>query len=176
MIVHLKSGYVVRGHHGQHLGGPYRDREDAERRLRQVEFFKTHPARRRGRKNPLGSGFGAGLLVGAAVLGTIWGVTYYLANKKEAPRTLAEAGRATWIKWHAQARSYVPANASAFQQMILDDIQALPCPICVNHAMGYVAANPIDLSSQAGLRKWLCDFHNAVNSRVGKPLFDCAQA
>jgi hypothetical protein len=72
MIVKLKSGYVVRGDDGRHLGGPYADREDAVERLRQVEFFKTHPARLRGRKNPLGSGFGFGVLVGAGVLGGIW--------------------------------------------------------------------------------------------------------
>jgi hypothetical protein len=41
MIKKVKGGYqVVSEKSGKNLGGPYRTREEAERRLRQVEFFK----------------------------------------------------------------------------------------------------------------------------------------
>jgi len=41
MIKKVKGGYkVVSEKSGKNLGGPYKTREDAEKRLRQVEFFK----------------------------------------------------------------------------------------------------------------------------------------
>jgi hypothetical protein len=41
MIQKVKGGYkVVSEKSGKNLGGPYKTREQAEKRLRQVEFFK----------------------------------------------------------------------------------------------------------------------------------------
>jgi hypothetical protein len=40
MIVKVKNGYQVLSSKGKNLGGPYRTREEAKKRLRQVEFFK----------------------------------------------------------------------------------------------------------------------------------------
>jgi len=40
MIVKRKSGYYVVSESGKNLGGPYVSREAAEKRLRQVEYFK----------------------------------------------------------------------------------------------------------------------------------------
>jgi hypothetical protein len=41
MIKKVKGGYkVVSENSGKNLGGPYKTREEAEKRLRQVEFFK----------------------------------------------------------------------------------------------------------------------------------------
>ena len=41
MIKKVKDGYkVVSEKTGKNLGGPYKTREAAEKRLRQVEFFK----------------------------------------------------------------------------------------------------------------------------------------
>jgi hypothetical protein len=41
MIVKRKEGYFVLSEKSRrNLGGPYKKREDAERRLRQVEYFK----------------------------------------------------------------------------------------------------------------------------------------
>ncbi|HJZ51251.1 MAG TPA: hypothetical protein VJ228_03570 [Candidatus Acidoferrales bacterium] len=41
MIKKVKGGYkVVSEKSGKNLGGPYKRREEAEKRLRQVEFFK----------------------------------------------------------------------------------------------------------------------------------------
>lgn len=41
MIVKTDLGYVVKSEKtGKTLGGPYKHREQAEARLRQVEFFK----------------------------------------------------------------------------------------------------------------------------------------
>lgn len=42
MIKKTKGGWKVVSHKGKNLGGPYKSRETAERRLRQVEYFKHH--------------------------------------------------------------------------------------------------------------------------------------
>lgn len=49
MIRKVKGGWqVVSEKTGRNLGGPYPTREEAERRLRQVEYFK-HQSRKEGR-------------------------------------------------------------------------------------------------------------------------------
>jgi hypothetical protein len=40
MIVKMKNSYQVRSSKGKNLGGPYKTLAEAQKRLRQVEFFK----------------------------------------------------------------------------------------------------------------------------------------
>lgn len=40
MIVKTDKGYEVRSKEGKKLGGPYDSKEKAEKRLRQIEYFK----------------------------------------------------------------------------------------------------------------------------------------
>jgi hypothetical protein len=40
MIKKVKGGYRVLSSKGKNMGGPYKTREEALKRLRQVEFFK----------------------------------------------------------------------------------------------------------------------------------------
>ena len=40
MIKKVKGGYKVLSEKGKNLGGPYKSKAEAEKRLRQVEFFK----------------------------------------------------------------------------------------------------------------------------------------
>jgi len=40
MIIKKAKGYFVKSEKGKNLGGPYKTRAEAEKRLRQVEFFK----------------------------------------------------------------------------------------------------------------------------------------
>ena len=40
MIRKVKTGYKVLSENGKNLGGPYKTKEEAQKRLRQVEFFK----------------------------------------------------------------------------------------------------------------------------------------
>jgi len=44
VIVKVKAGWQVRSEKGKNLGGPYKSRDQAERRLRQVEWFKSRKA------------------------------------------------------------------------------------------------------------------------------------
>ena len=40
MIVKTSKGYQVKSEKGKNLGGPYKTKAQAEKRLRQVEYFK----------------------------------------------------------------------------------------------------------------------------------------
>lgn len=40
MIKKVKGGYEVKSENGKNLGGPYPSRTEAEKRLKQVEYFK----------------------------------------------------------------------------------------------------------------------------------------
>lgn len=40
MIVKEKDGWCVKSSSGKNLGGPYKTKEEAEKRKKQVEFFK----------------------------------------------------------------------------------------------------------------------------------------
>jgi hypothetical protein len=40
MIKKVKAGYKVVSEKGKNLGGPYKSKSAAQKRLRQVEFFK----------------------------------------------------------------------------------------------------------------------------------------
>jgi hypothetical protein len=42
MIKKVKGGYKVISERGKNLGGPYKSKDEAKKRLRQVEFFKHH--------------------------------------------------------------------------------------------------------------------------------------
>jgi hypothetical protein len=41
MIKKVAGGYKVLSEKGKNLGGPYKTKKEAEKRLRQVEFFKN---------------------------------------------------------------------------------------------------------------------------------------
>jgi hypothetical protein len=44
MIKKVADGYKVTSEKGKNLGGPYKSRKEAEKRLKQVEFFKRKKA------------------------------------------------------------------------------------------------------------------------------------
>ncbi|MGA8104511.1 MAG: hypothetical protein WB869_20300 [Candidatus Acidiferrales bacterium] len=42
MIRKVSGGYKVLSEKGKNLGGPYKSKKEAEKRLRQVEYFKRN--------------------------------------------------------------------------------------------------------------------------------------
>jgi hypothetical protein len=42
MIKKVSSGYRVLSEKGKNMGGPYKSKKEAEKRLRQVEYFKRN--------------------------------------------------------------------------------------------------------------------------------------
>ena len=54
----------------------------------------------------------------------------------------------------------------------------LPCKECQDHAFDYIRKTDLDtaVSNRSKLFAFFVDFHNAVNTRLGKPTFSLANA
>lgn len=50
--------------------------------------------------------------------------------------------------------------------------KTLPCMICRQHCKAYLLEHPPALSSRAEFIRWMVDFHNAVNTRLDKPVWE----
>ncbi|KAI8058190.1 ERV/ALR sulfhydryl oxidase domain-containing protein [Syncephalis plumigaleata] len=48
-----------------------------------------------------------------------------------------------------------------------------PCGDCADHLREEIRRHPPDVASRITLSEWLCQTHNEVNRRLGKPIFDC---
>jgi FAD-linked sulfhydryl oxidase len=49
-----------------------------------------------------------------------------------------------------------------------------PCGECASHFRHVVAAAPPRVASRADFSRWMCEAHNTVSRRLGKPSFNCA--
>jgi FAD-linked sulfhydryl oxidase len=50
-----------------------------------------------------------------------------------------------------------------------------PCTYCATHFQQHVAASPPPVQSRSLLTRFLCNYHNDVNARLGKRTFNCAR-
>ena len=49
-----------------------------------------------------------------------------------------------------------------------------PCGYCADTTRDEMVRNPPRTHSRYDLTQWLCELHNEVNDRLGKPIFDCS--
>ena len=96
----------------------------------------------------------------------------------DCPPDVEQLGRATWTFLHTAA-AYYPDKPSVSQRAhMLNMLHSLPslypCSHCASHLHESIKASPPDVSGRVGLSKWLCNRHNEVNERLGKPVFDCS--
>lgn len=93
------------------------------------------------------------------------------------PESRQELGRGTWSLLHIMASTY-PANPSPqtiqehkiFFQLLP---RIYPCPDCRQHMSKMFHELPPRLNSHDEFVQWICEAHNRVNIRLGKPTFDC---
>lgn len=93
------------------------------------------------------------------------------------PESRQELGQGTWSLLHIMAATY-PAEPSPqtiqehrlFFQLLP---RIYPCPECRVHMREMFRQHPPQLNSQKEFSTWLCESHNRVNLRLGKPAFDC---
>lgn len=93
------------------------------------------------------------------------------------PPDVEHLGRATWAFLHTTA-AYYPERANPTQarhmHSLLSALPTLyPCSHCASHLGECMKKSPPDVTGRAALSRWLCERHNEVNKRLGKPLFDC---
>ncbi|KAL4445310.1 hypothetical protein ABPG77_011135 [Micractinium sp. CCAP 211/92] len=89
-----------------------------------------------------------------------------------------EVGRATWTFLHTLAAQY-PEHPTRQQQKdaknLVDILTRMyPCGECARHFRELVRQSPPAVGSRHDLSMWMCEAHNTVNRRLGKPTFNCA--
>ncbi|XP_076066587.1 evr1_Alr domain-containing protein Alr [Oratosquilla oratoria] len=93
------------------------------------------------------------------------------------PADTDSLGRGTWRLMHTVA-AYYPEKPSTEVQNDMKNFIGLfskfyPCPPCAEDFREWIKSNTPDVSSRSSLSLWFCNAHNEVNSKQGKPLFDC---
>lgn len=81
-------------------------------------------------------------------------------------------GPNTWATLHLMAHSFPDkpslTRKNSMQIFLKNLCVNLPCPGCSFHCSSYVSKHPPDVSSRESIKRWMFDFHNTVNKRLGK--------
>jgi len=102
-----------------------------------------------------------------------------ISNQEDCPPDVDVLGRSSWTLLHSIAAQYPDqpsleeqANAVTF---IKSFSKLYPCWTCASDFQMWLTkeANTPRVSSRDDFGRWLCEAHNAVNSKLGKPFFDC---
>lgn len=101
----------------------------------------------------------------------------YDATPDDCPPDVEQLGRSTWTLLHSIAATY-PNNPSADQKNHLMNFMTsfshlYPCFYCADDFRDYMKKEKINVTNRDEFGKWLCNAHNAVNVKLGKPTFDC---
>ena len=80
-------------------------------------------------------------------------------------------GARVWKILHDLAE-LTDTEIDGWQQLVSVLPNALPCPSCANHMREWVSGHPV---CKDGARQWRLAFHNAVNERLGRRVWDLAQ-
>lgn len=97
---------------------------------------------------------------------------------RDDPPDREQLGNHTWTLLHSMAAKYPQSASLEEQQKMRNFIDAFsefyPCSYCALDFRKWKASHEPDLTGREGLSLWFCSAHNAVNSKLGKPSFDCA--
>lgn len=79
-----------------------------------------------------------------------------------------QLGRSTWYLLHDIVKHSNTKHEPAFT-LFMNTLGVLyPCPQCREHITDYLESHQVEMTE-----KWMCEFHNAVNVRLNKPIVDC---
>jgi hypothetical protein len=98
------------------------------------------------------------------------------AKKREDDRKRTAWGHPIWLFFHALSYKIKEESFPLVGQELLRLIHGiatnLPCPVCSDHARIYMKnINFLSIQTKEQFINFLFQFHNAVNSRKGYPLF-----
>ncbi|CAI2383298.1 unnamed protein product [Moneuplotes crassus] len=86
-------------------------------------------------------------------------------------------GRHTWPLLHSLTLRYpnkpTEDDKVRFNRFIHSFSWCYPCSHCATDFRKEIAETPPNLESRKALSLWLCDQHNRVNKKLGKPEFPC---
>ncbi|KAI5919730.1 ERV/ALR sulfhydryl oxidase domain-containing protein [Camillea tinctor] len=100
-------------------------------------------------------------------------------SANDCPADVETLGRSTWTLLHSIAATY-PKAPSPAEQSDLKTFMGLfsklyPCWVCAEDFQAYMAKEKIRVGSRDDFGLWLCQAHNAVNTKLGKDTFDCSK-
>ncbi|KAH8887102.1 hypothetical protein GQ53DRAFT_750292 [Thozetella sp. PMI_491] len=101
------------------------------------------------------------------------------AAPRDCPADVETLGRGTWTLLHSIAATY-PTQPTAGEQADLRGFFRLfsklyPCWVCAEDFQQYMRKETIRTGSREEFGNWLCEAHNEVNKKLGKPTFDCSK-
>jgi mitochondrial FAD-linked sulfhydryl oxidase len=109
---------------------------------------------------------------------TLFSKPAILERRSDCPLSYEELGHCGWGILHTMA-AYYPDQPTHIEKVRMREFlerfaMFYPCGVCGDHMSSDISSNPPDTASRAGLSLWMCQMHNRVNSRLGKPQFDCS--
>jgi FAD-linked sulfhydryl oxidase len=95
------------------------------------------------------------------------------------PADREELGRSTWTFLHTMA-AYYPESPSDKQQNEMEAMMRTfskyyPCSDCSYYMKEWMKGHPPMTQNRESFSLWMCNMHNEVNERLGKPIFDCSK-
>ncbi|CAG9086980.1 hypothetical protein JYU34_021579 [Plutella xylostella] len=101
------------------------------------------------------------------------------SKPKDCPLAKDELGRYTWGFLHTLAAHFPrqPTETESYRMCKFINIfaQFYPCEPCRLDFQDDIKENPPQTKSREALSQWLCERHNTVNVKLGKPEFDCSK-
>jgi len=102
---------------------------------------------------------------------------YEREKKVECPLGSAELGRGAWNLLHSMAAWYPDQPTTRQKEMMTNFFSSFaefyPCTYCAEDFQNNLRKSPVKVESRTDLCLWLCNQHNQVNQKLGKPLFQC---
>lgn len=96
---------------------------------------------------------------------------------KEDPPDVQKLGAASWTFLHSMAAKYPDIPTEEEKQDIAEFLKLFshvyPCTWCASDFEKYITKHSPRVESKEELNRWLCEAHNHVNVKLGKPKFDC---
>lgn len=95
----------------------------------------------------------------------------------DCPPDVEELGRSTWTLLHSIAATYPDKPTAEDKNNLTSFMKSFshlyPCFYCAEDFREYMKKDKIKVTNRDEFGKWLCNAHNAVNEKLGKPTFDC---
>lgn len=99
------------------------------------------------------------------------------ANARNCPPDVEELGRSTWTLLHSIAATYPDKPTKSQQENLSQFMNSFsnlyPCFHCADDFREHIKKDKIKVTNRDEFGKWLCNAHNEVNVKLGKPKFDC---
>ncbi|KAG6060852.1 hypothetical protein E4U13_001273 [Claviceps humidiphila] len=97
----------------------------------------------------------------------------------DCPPDVETLGRGTWTLLHSIAATYPEMPSKSQQSDMMSFVKLFsklyPCWVCAKDFQSYLGKESPRVQSRDEFGKWLCDAHNEVNRKLGKPQFDCSR-